>query len=631
MIVTRASGISRFCGCLFCIACAAYAQDEQDATDELQTITVVARRVANEQPASTYQSLATMLRFDPQLDLQSRGLAEGQADISVRGGLFENTGFKVGALTVFDPQTGHYFADVPVDPIAISAPEVLTGIDNSIHGFNSVIATIDYRLTALDDHREIALGIGTDNLFLGSLRFGQMLHDSGQSATGVEVSYSGSQGDGTLANGDHDFERFFGRVQHRNASSQTDAVLAYQDKFYGWPGAYTGFASLAETDHTKTRLIILNHLQNYSSEAWWELGAMYRQLTDDYDFDRTTSESGGPGSFDHETRAYAIGIQGEMRLGDWLWRYGGQVTGDELVESTDLTNGRFDSRSYTTFSVVPARSWITGNGNALTLRIGATADLSNRDSDALLPQIGLAYERAVGTATHTYQLEYSSTSQLPGYTVLNSRESGLFGGNPNLGRERANSLNLTFRREKRTSRASAAVFVRDDKGLVDWTFLSGAPFARQANPVDVLETERVSGLDVFGIELLWARRWVNAFWTMGYTFINKDADYGTAAVDASFYALNFARHRLNTSIIYRPYDRLEIRIDGELRKQEENLLRGDEDEAFVASASLGWQLGPARRIRLDLIIDNITNSNFEEFPGTPAARRQLSLQSRYSW
>ncbi len=114
-------------------------------------------------------------------------------------------------------------------------------------------------------------------------------------------------------------------------------------------------------------------------------------------------------------------------------------------------------------------------------------------------------------------------------------------------------------------------------------------------------------------------------------YLDKDADYGTAAVDASFYALNFAKHRLATGLIYRTNDRLEFRLDGELRKQEENVLRSGDPEAFIASASIGWQFGVARRFRLDFVIDNVTNSNFEEFPGTPAARRQVSLQSRFSW
>ena len=108
-----------------------------DGDDEVAEITVTETRVANTRPAGTYASPATVLRFDPTTELQSRGLPEGQADVTVRGGIFENTGFKTGAVTILDPQTGHYVAGMPVDPVFLSDPAVLIGIDNSLAGFNS--------------------------------------------------------------------------------------------------------------------------------------------------------------------------------------------------------------------------------------------------------------------------------------------------------------------------------------------------------------------------------------------------------------------------------------------------------------------------------------------------------------
>ena len=95
----------------------------------LTPITVTAWRIANQQPASTFTATATALRFDPQINLQARGLPEGQSDITVRGGLFENTGFRLGAVTVTDPQTGHYAVEIPLDPAMLSSPEVLKIIE----------------------------------------------------------------------------------------------------------------------------------------------------------------------------------------------------------------------------------------------------------------------------------------------------------------------------------------------------------------------------------------------------------------------------------------------------------------------------------------------------------------------
>ena len=583
---------------------------------ELVEITVRARRVANLRPAGTYAAPATTLRFDPSTELQSRGLAEGQSDVTVRGGIFENTGFKLGAVTVMDPQTGHYFAELPVDPMSMNDHEIVKGIDNAVDGFNSNVATVSYGLRAIDDGGYLMLGTGSDNLHFQALRFGIR-----GDVFGSAFSFARSEGDGSLPNGDHSFERYNVHLQRSTASTQTDAIVAYQDKFYGWPGAYTGFASLAETDDTQTTLLFANHRQD-SSRGWWEVGGYFRELEDDYDFDRTTEESGTPGSFEHKTRIYALGFQALRRSGAIDWRYGAQVTADELVRSTDLTEGTFTDRSYLTFSVVPSFHFDLDGDRTVTLRAGATADISSRDSNEVLPLLGLSVSKTSGSAITSFVFDWASTSQVPGYTVLNSRPTGLFGGNSSLGREEARQMTISLSRTTDRWQGSVAAFHRADIDLVDWTFSTGAPFARQANAVDI---------DVLGVELLLAGRWESLEVAAGYTYLDKDADYGAALVDASFYALNFARHRATLAIRYRLAEPLELRIDNEYREQADNPLRTSSSNTYLASLGIAWEPPQGSGLGVALTIDNLTDSDFQPFPGTPAMGRQFSLSASYSW
>jgi len=589
---------------------------DDDETTELAEITVMARRVANLRPAGTYATPATTLRFDPATELQSRGLAEGQSDVTVRGGIFENTGFKLGAVTVMDPQTGHYFAELPVDPMSMNDHEVVKGIDNAIGGFNSNIATVSYGLRAVNDGGYLMLGAGSDNLNFQAMRFGIR-----GDALGGAFSFTRSEGDGSLPNGDHSFERYNAHLQRSTANSQTDAIVAYQDKFYGWPGAYTGFASLAETDDTQTTLLFANHRQD-SSRGWWEIGGYYRELEDDYDFDRTTEESGTPGSFEHKTRVYALGFQALQRTGMIDWRYGAQATADELLRSTDLTEGTFTDRSYLTLSVVPSFLIDLDGDRTVTLRVGATADISSRDSNEVLPLLGLGVSKTSGSAITSFDFDWASTSQVPGYTVLNSRPAGLFGGNSSLGREEARQMTVSLSRTTERWQGNVAAFHRADIDLVDWTFSTGAPFARQANAVDV---------DVLGIELLLAGQWESLEVAAGYTYLDKDADYGTALVDASFYALNFARHRATLAIRYRLAEPLELRIDNEYREQADNPLRTSSSNTYLASLGIAWEPPQGSGIGVALTIDNLTDSDYQPFPGTPAMGRQFSLSASYSW
>src|SRR5690606_8531760 len=74
-------------------ATAAHANEPAEGRDaDAPEIVVSGSRVANEQPAGSFPAIATALRYDPRTELQSRGIPEGQADVAVRGGVFENTG-----------------------------------------------------------------------------------------------------------------------------------------------------------------------------------------------------------------------------------------------------------------------------------------------------------------------------------------------------------------------------------------------------------------------------------------------------------------------------------------------------------------------------------------------------------
>jgi vitamin B12 transporter len=591
------------------------------ADAEIAEITVKARRVANTLPAGTFAAPTTVLRFDPQTELQSRGLPEGQADVTVRGGLFENTGFKAAAVTIMDPQTGHYVAELPIDPESLSLPELLMGVDNALAGFNSNIATVRYTLPLLRDGGSAILGVGDSDLKFGSLRWANVFRVSGGADIGLSISAALSEGDGTVDDGDHEFQRYNFHLQRSAERAQSDLILAYQDKFYGWPGAYTGFASLPETDDTQTTLLLANH-RHETERGWWQVGAFYRRLVDDYDFDRRTQESGAPGSFDHETRVAGLGFEGMNRQGKLDWNYAGQFTADDLVRSTDLLNSEFTTRNYGTLSLVPSLEFYRDDGRSITIRFGGTVDVSNRDSDAVSPVLGATMSRSTEAGTRSLTIEYAGTSQLPGYTVLGSGPSGLFGGNSGLGREKAGQLLVALTQDAPDWRGSIAMFYRQDDNLVDWTFATESPFARQANAVD---------LDVFGIEALYSRAWDSLDLSVGYTYLDKDSDYGTANVDASFYALNFARHRATLAIRYRFGEGIEFSLDNEYRKQEDNPLRTTSGEAFVVSASLTWAPANGSGFGVAVTADNLTDDDYQQFPGTPAVGRQVSISARYRW
>lgn len=581
----------------------------------LEEVNVVAAQTANDRPAATYAGVLSALRFDPLIELQSRGLPEAQADITVRGGVFENTALQVGAATLFDPQTGHYAANVPIDPGFLTRPELALDIDHAVAGSNATLATIKYQLTPVVAGGLARVGAGSHGLNYQQLR-ASTEQPMSKGIAGLGIALARSEGDGTVADGDHHFERMNLRAQWRSDRSQTDAIFAYQDKFYGWPGAYTGFATLPEVDDTQTALWLLSHRQQLDSGEV-TVTAFQRTLVDDYDFDRRTTESDSAGAFDHKTRLRGLAVAGNQQASSWGLRWSVQYSDDALLRSTDLTAGRFTTREYLSARVVPEYRWSLPDAT-IALQIGASIDSTNRDEDRLQPIAGITWSAA--DSDNVLAMTYVGSSQVPGYTALNSPAQGLFGGNPDLGRERAQQLTVSWRYGTGIGEWRMAGFVRRDDDLVDWTYLTTVPFSRQANPVD---------LDVTGVEMVWQQSLDHGRWSAGVTYLDKSADYGTALVDASFYALNFAEWRATTSWVYAPVDRLTARFDAEWRQQADNPLRQSSDSAFIAAASLTWNLSDA--FSCAVIIDNVTDADFEFFPGTPAVGRQGSVSLSYQF
>jgi hypothetical protein len=103
-------------------------------------------------------------------------------------------------------------------------------------------------------------------------------------------------------------------------------------------------------------------------------------------------------------------------------------------------------------------------------------------------------------------------------------------------------------------------------------------------------------------------------------------------VDASFYALNYARHRLTAAVVLRMGRGFELRLDNEFRVQEKNLLRVIGGNQAARSALGLYYLPPCLRgLELSLLVDNMWDSNFQEVPAVPAARRQYSVGAIWRW
>ena len=586
----------------------------------LPELTVYSSRVANQTPAGSFAMPVSALRFEPRVDSQARNLAEAQSDVTIRGGIFENTGFRLGAVTLFDPQTGHYYAEIPVAPAMLGAPEILTGADHALATLNSTVGAVAYDWRSVRPAGALAVAAGDHGLNRQEFYQGYVSNTAvvGQRLA-ADVAWGRSESDGSAPFGDSHFDRVNARVQLSGAAAQTDLFAGYQAKFFGWPNLYTPFNS-NESENLQTMLLALNHRVDLGGGDFFEAGAYHRRNKDDYAFNRF-APLGAVHPFQHTTWVSGAALDGRRNLGALTLNFRGEVSSDEL-RSTSLTFGRFHTRTMTKLALIPEKTWALDDGASLLVKAGATYDQANHDGSAVSPVFEIARVQASASVQRVY-FSYAATTQVPSYTALNSNPAaGLFRGNPNLGRETSHNLELGASGVLGGWSGQVAVFHRWDNNLVDWTFRQGVT-ARSANAVDIATT---------GAELVARKSWTMCDLVLGYTALSKAADYHGAVVDASFYALNYARQRLTAAIVVRLGREVELRMDNAARLQAANLLRTiGGDRTVISSLGLTYRPAAVARTEFTLQADNLWNSSFQEVPAVPASRRQFSAGVAYAW
>ena len=596
----------------------------EPAEANVEKITIEGAATANDKPVGTFNSPISNLEYDPRVDLQSRNMAEAQADVTIRGGIFENTGFRVGSATLIDPQTGHYFAEIPIAPEMLTKPSIFTGVDNALYGVNSSVGTVSFGWKPIQKGGSVSIGAGNNNFNLQRVHGAStMLLESYPAwSVGIEGEYSRSESDGTIANGDHQFERMSGRVQLASERSQTDLFYGYQQKFFGWPNLYTPF-NVNETEDIETRLVMLNHRQGYGEkgmENTVEVSAYYRENDDHYVFSRENPEAFQ--AF-HETEVKSLALSGTHNLSqDFGINYSAQFTADD-IKSTTLENN-FTSRDYYKVSVVPKYRAKLNSNQSLTIRLGGAFDDTNRDDDRLSVVGDISWLTQLDRhASRTFYISYAEATQVAGYTAIGgSTTSGLFRSNNQLKREVSKNLEIGASFDKQSWKFDTALFYRWDNELTDWTYSFESTSARSANPVDI---------ETLGVEFIGIKRFDNADVVASYTYLDKSEDYGIDGVDASFYALNYPPHRATLGLVWFATDTVEVRIDNEWRKQETNALRNGSDAAFFSHATLTYSPAQIEGLSLVLAVDNLWNERFEEIPGTPGRGEQYSATLTYFW
>ena len=261
-------------------------------------------------------NLSDLLRYVEGVDIRARSPQNVQADISLRGGAFDQTVILLNGVNITDPQTGHHSLNIPVNLENVARIEVLQGPGAWTFGAVAYSGAINI-VTGLSDASGATIGLAQ-----GMHEF-QNYNAAGTLASGpfrAAVSADKSKSAGFAANTDFDIDNVYAQLRYTLPHGVLNGQFGYQNKDFGANNFY-GPEYPTQYEHTRTFLSSLRY--NIDRRRWGAAATVYhRQHQDRYELFRSNPAPWYTGPNYHRTD-----VAGALVQFDYISRLGTTTAG----------------------------------------------------------------------------------------------------------------------------------------------------------------------------------------------------------------------------------------------------------------------------------------------------------------
>ena len=539
----------------------------QRDTIQLQSVTVTAGIIRNEIKntarnitvidratieASPVKTLDGVLQYAMNVDVRSRSAFGVQADISIRGGHYDQTLILVDGVKVNDPQTGHHALNIPVPFSMIEKIEVLQGGASRVFGpsaFSGVINIITRQPAASELELQLSAGsYGSWNTYAGGAWVKKGLSLTG----GAELA--GSDG-------------FIPATGYRKNTASLRAEKQYRSGSlqlgYGFTGNDFGASNFYHPKFSNQYEEVASQLMNatwkhaFSPRLSGTLMANYRIHHDMYDFDNyrntdrlTLLNLHKTGVLDVEWKFRLRNAWGNSAFGA---EYRNEVVrsnrlGEELGEKEaisgwpDLYYTYGKSRdNYSLFAEHSTRF------NRFILNVGTLGNINSQFGFSLFPGLDLAY--AVGQDSRLYY-SVNRSLRFPTFTELYLNNATVK-GDPDLKPEKAWTHELGFKTRKSRYSGNYSVFYTATEDAIDKIKRPGIAVPLMENIDNInrygFETAHTLGFSANRLKL--KQVVLNFSWL---TTDRKEEGF------QSFYTLNYLKQKFSAGLFFEPVRNLSL-------------------------------------------------------------------------
>ncbi len=611
------------------------------------------------------QTVADILQYLPGIDVRTRGANGAQADISMRGGTFDQVLVLLNGIPLSDFHTGHYTLNIPISTELIERVEVLQGTSAGLHGaFSGAVnivtkntefsgkpgardninrfrlSTFDFRLTS-HKSREIALKLTGG---MNGLVNPEIAASFTKNEVHVNLSAEYSRADGYYAptptekeatacrNSDFKLANVYFQTRWRGLDVQAGA----QWKNAGLGMGY-GFGSQDQFDATRTAFASAHYEHRWG--AWrMDVQAAYRANYDRYEWHRgqrlygnfhftqtATASIAAHYASPVGTTSFGVGVRNEKlhstNLGDTV-NPNGQVPNVadfplSEVRVLDLVKG--GNRFHTNYF---AEQTFYYAGLSASVGINGTYNTQFGHHVAGGANIGYAFAKA-----GTVYLNANRSLRMPTFTDL-YYDAGNQLGNRNLKPEEAWLLSVGYKYTPDFGTAgklfvAADWYYRWGKNIIDWVYVA----EDTKRPYHAENRQQVNAT---GAELSVAYRlneWLRTL-SVDYAYTYLDLNL----IEAGSRYLDYLSHKLTLRLehgIYKGFGASWtvrfLKREGQYNNAEGAV--NDYQPVWLLDGSLYWQ---NNFLRVSADCTNMTNTRYYDYGGIlqPGAWAKISIKAK---
>ncbi len=549
-----------------------------------RSINVFSKKEINLLPISNIQDL---LELTSGLDIKQRGPEGVQADVSIRGGSFEQTLILVDGIKLTDPQTGHHNMNLPISFSQVERVEILKGQGSQTYGANAFSGVINI-ISKKDaqNNLNIDLGGGENKYFSlgvnGSIKLDNTNH---------YLAFSKTKSDGYRHNTEFENYSFSVNNSFNLSNAIVNTLFGYTDKNFGANSYYTTrFPD--QSEHTKTLLASVSadigkNNFSISPKIYW------RKNEDEFLLRKHNPEFY---KNNHGTNVYGGEIQSSTNILGGTTSFGleytqNQITSNNLGNHTRETKGIFVEQKINLLS-------------DLNISFGGYAYHYSQIDWRFWPGFDIAYNLSNKIKIFG---NYGQAFRVPSYTELYYKDPVTI-GNSKLQPEESINYEIGLSSKFGLLTFNTSVFRKEGANLIDYIFDSADELWKADNFTEINTNGIEAGL-IFNLNNV-TNEIINSI-NIDYTYLDSDK----ANLNAnSRYVLEHLKQDLTIKI----FNNLPLDIKQSWAiNYEDRITLGDH---LTVDTKISRSF---THFNIYVKASNLFNNSYEEIPGVPLPGRWI--------